>query len=153
METEEIQYVQKLHDIESKEYMYGLKIVMRFALILPIVAGLLSYFYLPKISYMLQVYAIAQLITACILLLFGVGNYVRSLYALKKDLKKGEKAIEVVCIQRKKYMQRTQKYHFYISSDVKYSIEVNAQDYELYDIEDELSIEYSRYAKVYFGYF
>lgn len=153
MDADEVQHIQKLHDAESKEYMYGIKIVLRFAVILPIVAGLLGYFYLPRLAYMLQVYAIAQLLTALIFLLFGVGNYFRSLYALKKDLDKKEKTIEIVSIQRKKYMPRTQTFHFYISSDVKYSIEVSAQDFEQYDAEDELSIEYSKYAKVYLGYF
>ena len=72
---------------------------------------------------------------------------------LMKDVKHKLKIIEQVQITQKKYVPFSDTYHFYINSTSKLSIEVSKKTYDSFDVNDELNIEYSKYAKEYFTYF
>ncbi|MBK7689989.1 MAG: hypothetical protein IPJ31_02340 [Bacteroidetes bacterium] len=69
------------------------------------------------------------------------------------DAQRQTKTIERCLVLEKKAISINQSYHIFIDSKVKYSIEVVENDYDLYEIGDEINIEYSTYDKEYLGYF
>ncbi|HEY9178110.1 MAG TPA: hypothetical protein VIN07_10485 [Flavipsychrobacter sp.] len=79
--------------------------------------------------------------------------YRRSLQKIKRDIKNRSKTVERTHITRKQYMPHNHTYYFYLDSPNKLSIEVSEADYHLLNDGDELNIEYSTNAKMYFGYF
>lgn len=70
-----------------------------------------------------------------------------------KDLRQKTKIIEHVTIQKKTYIPHNSSYHFYLDSIQKLSIEVSHSDFDSLQEGDEINIEYSKNAGVYFGYF
>ncbi len=97
-------------------------------------------------------------VLACIviLLLISLAAYIAYNTSLKKillDLKYKTKIIEQAEVIAKKYMRQNHTCHLYISSPTRLSIEVKQEDFDLFRIGDEINIEYSFHAKVYFGYF
>lgn len=72
---------------------------------------------------------------------------------MKKDANQKQKVIEKVKIEKRTYLPHNNTYHFYLNSIQKLSIEVNAQDFDNYNEGDEINIEYSKNAEIYFGYF
>jgi hypothetical protein len=72
---------------------------------------------------------------------------------LKKDIKQKQKVVERVKIERKTYLPHNDTYHFYLNSLQKISIQVDESDFDKWEQGDEISIEYSKNAIVYFGYF
>ncbi|OSZ78949.1 hypothetical protein CAP35_12080 [Chitinophagaceae bacterium IBVUCB1] len=79
--------------------------------------------------------------------------YHNTLRRVRRDIKKGTKTIERVHITRKQYMPHNNTYYIYLTSPVKLSIEVSADDYRQMGEGDELNIEYTTYSKFYLGYF
>jgi hypothetical protein len=95
-------------------------------------------------------------IFAVIFFIFMVGAlivYQRNLGKLVYDVKHKSKTIETSIIKRKHAIEAHQQFYLYLSSPIKYSIEVNALDYQGLMEGDEINIEYSTKAHVYFGYF
>ncbi len=80
-------------------------------------------------------------------------SYVRTLKRLIADIRSGLKTIEQTTITKKMYMAHNNTCHFYTGSAFRLSIEVSREDYDRYEEGDEINIEYSKYAKVYFGYY
>lgn len=72
---------------------------------------------------------------------------------IQKDLRQKTKIIERVTIERKTYLPHNNTFHFYLNSVIKLSIQVDAGDFASLSEGDEISIEYSKNAWVYFGYF
>lgn len=72
---------------------------------------------------------------------------------IQRDLRQKTKIIERVQIERKTFLPHNNTFHFYLNSTQKLSIEVKEKDFLLFDEGDEISIEYSTHAGVYFGYF
>lgn len=92
----------------------------------------------------------------CLLGLSALGIYIAYTFNLRKiqyDIMHRTKTIEQTHITRKQFMPHNNTYHFYIDSPVRISIEVSQEDYRRLDQGDELSIEYTTYAKLYLGYF
>lgn len=85
--------------------------------------------------------------------LAGYISYLRILKPVMTDIKNGKKTVEQTTISRKMYMAHNDTCHFYIRSAYRLSIEVSREDYDQYEEGDEINIEYSTYAKVYFGYY
>lgn len=79
--------------------------------------------------------------------------YLISVYNLFIEIRRGYKIIEQATIREKKYMQQTQTYHFFINSLVKKSIEVSKEDYDFFQINDEINIEYGPRSFQFFGYY
>lgn len=96
------------------------------------------------------------LVALTMVCLVGLGvwiSYRFNQYKLLQDIKIGLKNIEMTVILRKKYMAGNDSYHFYLDSPNKLSIEVSQHDFRFYNQGDEINIEYSPLAKIYFGYF
>lgn len=93
----------------------------------------------------------------CAMLLFaallGTYYYRSHLLPLKKDAMEGLKTVELARVARKQFIPENNSFHFYLISDFKLSIEVRQKDYEAYKEMDEINIEYSSRAHVFFGYF
>lgn len=90
-----------------------------------------------------------------VLLFFIVLRLVQSkdLYLLRKDIKQKSKVVERVLIERKTFLPHNNTFHFYINSALQISIQVSEFDFNAFEEGDELCIEYSRNAGIYFGYF
>lgn len=72
---------------------------------------------------------------------------------IHKDLRQKTKIIERVIIKRKTFLPHNNTFHFYLNSVIKLSIEVDENDFAHLSEGDEISIEYSKNAWIYFGYF
>lgn len=77
----------------------------------------------------------------------------KDLYFLRKDIKQKSKIVERVLIERKTFLPHNNTFHFYINSALQISIQVSEFDFNAFEEGDELCIEYSRNAGIYFGYF
>jgi uncharacterized membrane protein len=80
-------------------------------------------------------------------------TYRVNLRNIQLDLKEQTKTIETSQISRKLFVLARNTCYFYITSHVKMSIEVSADDYERLNEGDEISIEYATHSKLYLGYF
>lgn len=72
---------------------------------------------------------------------------------VKRDLRQKTKIVEKVIIKKKTYLPHNNTFHFYLNSLQKLSIEVQENDFHQLSEGDEISIEYSKNAGIYFGYF
>lgn len=101
----------------------------------------------------LQHYFFSLLFLISLIFIAGISTYNKTLKNLKKDEKERIKILEKTWITRKYYMELNGFYYFYLSSKMKSSIRVNEKDFADYQEGDEINIEYSKYAKEFFGYF
>lgn len=81
---------------------------------------------------------------------FSVYNNLRKVLL---DLRYKTKIIERVLIKRKTFLPHNNTFHFYLNSYEKLSIEVDEAHFNELSEGDEVNIEYSSNARVYFGYF
>lgn len=72
---------------------------------------------------------------------------------IKKDIRQKTKIVERVLITRKTFLPHNNTFHFYLNSLQKLSIQVEEQDFMTLSEGDEINIEYSKNAGIYFGYF
>lgn len=72
---------------------------------------------------------------------------------LRKDIKDGVKIIEYVTVKRKNIMPADKTYHFYIISNFKTHLQVSKEVFELYRINDQLTIEYAPHSKTFLAYY
>lgn len=72
---------------------------------------------------------------------------------IKKDIRQKTKIVERVLITRKTFLPHNNTFHFYLNSLQKLSIQVEEQDFMSLSEGDEINIEYSKNAGIYFGYF
>ena len=153
LEEDEILFLERRFERVRKEYMYGMKLLMWICVLLPVVTALLSLLndtvYIP----LAVIYGYGQLITAIAFVLIMGANYYRGLYPIKKDLHHRIKLAFPVEILRKRYVAQNNTHHFFISGGLKYSIEVDANYYDNYQVGDEVMIEFTRYSKIFLGYY
>lgn len=98
----------------------------------------------------------AQYMIPGILLFFTAvcaSHFTIAVGGLKKDLKERIKIIEYVVVKRKKIMPSDHSYHFYIISNFKTHLQVSKAVYELYQINDQLTIEYAPHSKTFLAYY
>ncbi|GAA4455731.1 hypothetical protein [Rurimicrobium arvi] len=94
------------------------------------------------------------LLILCVLFLFAVRFSRRTeLSKIIKDMKQRVKVVERVMIEKKTFLPHNNTFHFYLNSATRLSIQVEEQDFMILNEGDEINIEYSRNAGVYFGYF
>ena len=153
LEEEELQFMNRRYQSEYKVYIFGMRALFAIALIIPFFVILIYYILYDDMSFIMQVFGYALCSTLSLCAIAAFASYRRSLYFVKKDLKEQTKLVETTIITEKKYMALNNTWHFYTLSPVKYSIEVNEDDYNRYEVNQEINLEYSRYAKEYFGYF
>ncbi len=103
--------------------------------------------------YLFLYYIIGMLFLLSLVMLVALYTYTHSLKKLIKDIREGYKTIERTLITRKQFMPSTQTYHLYLSSRQRLSIEISKEEFDKYEVGDEINIEYSCHSKVYFGHF
>lgn len=72
---------------------------------------------------------------------------------IKKDIRQKVKIVERVMITKKTFLPHNNTFHFYLNSLQKLSIQVDEEDFMTLSEGDEINIEYSKNAGIYFGYF
>jgi hypothetical protein len=152
LEEEELLFLQQRSDKESKEFMFAMNVLLKAAVIIPLIAAIFYYVRFESTKMMFQAFLYALAITTILITIAGISSYFRSLHALRKDLKEKNKTIESALITEKKYMALNNTWHFYTTSPVKYSIEVSEDDYHRFEVNDEINLEYGRHSLEYFGY-
>lgn len=85
--------------------------------------------------------------------LIAGGQYLRNVWPLRRDLKKGEKIVELSTIDRKVFMPQDGSYHLYLHSITRLSIEVDEAAYRMLRQGDEINILYAPHSKLHLGYF
>lgn len=152
LDEDELAFVQHRYHQESKDYLFAMNWLLKVAVAIPFFVGILYYIRYRDTHLMLNAFLIALLSTLAISVVAGFASYMRNLYYLHRDSREKTKVVESVYVTEKKYMALNNTWHFYISSPVKISIEVSPEDFQRFAINDEINIEYSRYARIYFGY-
>lgn len=82
-----------------------------------------------------------------------MSHYSIAVGGLKKDIKDGVKIIEYVIVKRKNIMPADQTYHFYIISNFKTHLQVSKEVFEMYQINDQLTLEYAPHSKTFLAYY
>lgn len=161
LETEELAYLEKHAVRQRKTFLRVVHyIFLGLALLMTALYTLANFTYDPAAiddktdtplspGFVLQVTAGIMLLFAAILGLL----YYFTILSLFREIRKGYKIVEQAFITEKKYMSQTATYHFYLNSRIKKSIEVSRKDYDFYDVNDELNIEYSPESHLFFGYY
>ena len=153
LEEEELLFLEKRLANERKEYLYGMNLMAIAAVAIPFIVALIYFIRFQETRIMLVAFVYSLCFTIPLFLIICYFSYMRSLYGLKRDINSGTKSIESCIITQKKYMDLNNTYHFYLNSEFKYSIEVSEEDYHLFEVNDEINIEYAKHAREYFGYF
>lgn len=153
MADEELAFLETKDEKETKQLYKIVQVLMVVCFVLPFIAAwgkALSGGDNPfsPLYYFIGVFALLLLTSVAIYI-----AYRRTLHKIKKDINTRSKTIERAHIVRKQYIPRTGEYFFFIDSPTKISIEVSQEDYHNMEQGDELNIEYSTNAKLYFGYF
>ncbi len=153
MDAEELAFLEKKDEKESAQFFRFMRIVLILCFVIPFIAAWFkalsgdadpfSYFF-----YFIGVFILLVFSTLCAYI-----AYRRSLFRVKQDIRQKKKIVEHTHITRKQYMPHNRLFYFYLDSPTKLSIEVSEEDYHTMDKGDELNIEYSKYAKFYFGYY
>ncbi|HOZ51208.1 MAG TPA: hypothetical protein PLU17_05090 [Chitinophagaceae bacterium] len=152
LEEDELLFLKKRLDAESKEYMFAMNMLLRAAVIIPFVVAIVTYIRFEDSHLMLTSFLYALVISIIILSIAGIASYMRGLYHLKKDIKIKSKIVESCLITEKKYMALNHTWHFYLTSYIKLSIEVSELDFDRFEVNDEINIEYASFTKTYFGF-
>lgn len=153
MDEDELQFIQQQYEKESKSYMKVMNILLVPTVGIPLLVGLIYYFRFENKEFMFQVFTYAILTTLTFFSIIAFTGYKRNIRPLKRDVSEKSKFVESSLIVEKKYMELNNSYHFYLNHAFKYSIEVSAADYNFFNVNDEINIEYARYSKEYFGYY
>ncbi|TXH55550.1 MAG: hypothetical protein E6Q89_06595 [Bacteroidia bacterium] len=154
MDLDEIGFIQRKHDKESKSYLYTMNRILIVIVIIPLLIGIFfSWNYQWSLQVLIQVYVIGFIALLLFFILIATLSYFYKLHKYKQDLKHQLKIIEQVIIQSCQFMPQNKSWHLYITSAEKLSIEVSEEFYMLNQPGDEINIEYAKYSKEYFGYF
>lgn len=155
MTEKEVSFIQKTYRHESRIYLKTMNFLLVIGVFSPMALCLIVLFgkEVPTWRQMAIMYAVGL-----VFMLFFVGMIAVVSYRLKvrnysRDNAALMKTIEKTHIKQKKAMPQNHSYHFYLDSPVQYTIEVSANDFDRWEIGDELNIEYAKHSKEYFGYF
>jgi hypothetical protein len=153
MEEDEIAFIEKKYNQESKAYMYAMNRLLIIIAVIPFIIALIYYVATGNKQVLFKVYFIGLGALLCLFSLAAIMSYRHKLLKYKNDFTFKNKIVETVTIESVKYMSMNNTYHFYINSQFKYSIEVSESFFHQYQPGDEINIEYSVHAGEYFGYF
>lgn len=163
LEEEELAFLKRKKDRQQSLFSRAIRTLTVLCIVIPMLAGIImeslkdpdpQYAIPAETADVPRYYYFIGM--GALLILVGLGSYLSYVRTLKKlvlDLKEQTKMVEKTEIVRKQFMALTGTYHFYIQSPVRLSIEVNPDDYDRYQVGDEINIEYSSHALEYFGYF
>jgi hypothetical protein len=154
MDEDELAFIQRKHDKESAAYLYTMNRMLFFVVFVP--AGIALFFAAANsLSWqgILHIYIVGFIALFIFFSLVSVLSYFHKLHKYKMDLKHKTKVVEQAIIKSSQYMPHNDTWHFYLLSQTKLSIEVSQEAFHSQQPGDEINIEYSKYAKEYFGYF
>ena len=154
MGEDELAFIQRKHDKESAAYLYTMNRMLLFIVFIP--AGIAMFFAVARSLQwqgILHIYIVGFIALFIFFALVSILSYFHKLHKYKMDLKHKTKIVEQAIIKSCQYMPHNNTWHFYLLSQTKLSIEVSEEDFQSQVPGDEINIEYSQYAKEYFGYF
>lgn len=163
LEPEELAFLKKSRKRQAVLFSRTLRVLVAIGLIAPVGVGL----FLESIrvdhpdspwipedrGFPILPYLLGAGVLILLVILAGYYSYTQTLSKLSRDLREKTKVVEKTEIERKVFMPHNSSYHFYLSSTTRLSIEVDADDYQKYREGDEINLEYSKNARIYFGYF
>lgn len=153
MDAGELDFIGRREQHDRKQYYKAYRILMFLSFIIPFATAWYRAFDgAPNAFSMPRFFATAGVLLG----ISTVATYITYRVHLRKlqlDLRERTKTIETSHITRKLYSVARNVCYFYITSRVKMSIEVTADDYERLREGDEISIEYSTHSQLYLGYF
>lgn len=153
MDRQELAFLVDKDEKESSQFYKVMRIIMILSFLLPFIIAWFRAFGGDENPFSYFFYFIGVFILLSFSSLCAYIAYRRSLHKVKQDIRQQTKVVEKVHITRKQYMPHNRLFYFYIDSPNKLSIEVSESDYYNMEKGDELSIEYSKNAKFYLGYF
>lgn len=150
---EELQFLKDKDEKETRAFFRAVRVFMFICFIIPFIVAWMRAMDGDENPFELGAYFMGVTFLLCFTGLCAWLAYRRSLQKVKADIRHNSKTIERTRITRRQYMPQNNTYYFYLSSPNKLSIEVSESDYYMLKDGDELNIEYSTHAKLYFGYF
>jgi len=153
LEEDELAFIQKRHDAESRSYLYAMNRLVILTAVAPAVVALIYYVATEKTAVLYKVYFTGFGFLLVFFCFAAWMSYRHKLRKYKLDLEHKEKVIEPTIIESARYMPQNQTYHFFIHSRLKLSIEVDEATFHRLQEGDEINIEYARHSGEYFGYF
>lgn len=157
LNIDELEFIERRYRSESKIYMRTMNVMLVLGTLAPLIFCIGALFFMPaddvSLPRLYRMYFIGLLAMLLFVGLIAFVSYREKLLDYQKDKKHKCKVIELTNVSQKKYMKLNNTYHFYLTTPNKYTIEVAPADFEKWQLGDEISIEYSQYAKEYFGYY
>jgi len=153
MSDEELQFLINKDEKETRTFYRAISVFMIICFVIPFIVAWMRAMDGDEHPFELVAYFLGVGFLLSFLGVCAWVTYSRSLQKIKTDIKKRSKTVERTHITRKQYVAGNHTYYFYLDSPVKLSIEVSETDYHLLNDGDEVNIEYSTNAKLYFGYF
>ena len=151
---EELDFLVKKDERETRNFYRVISIFMSVCFIIPfIVAWGKALGGDEETPFSFKEYFLWVFYLLCFLAFCAWFVYSRTLGKVKSDIKHRAKTVEKTKITRKQHVRSGGSYYFYLDSPNKLTIEVEESDYYSMNEGDELNIEYSTKAKLYFGYF
>ena len=155
-DEKEIAYLQQLKQLEDARYKKLISICFRLITTLLLVLG--SIIFGLKDEEEKLTYTAVDYLGTCLgtyILVFGIIFIFRksNKNTFARDLMYGQKLIQPVNIERKLYNPQDSKCYFYLKNSPILHIAVNVDDYEFYNVEDEINLEIAPFTKTYLGYY
>ncbi len=164
MQEEELDFIRKKYNKETRLFQKSMVVFVIFAIIIPAILGFFVNFFkeepdeplppeLQPEPFTLVTYFVVVIFILLLITVGGIISYNHSLKKLKTDLIQKTKIIERSEITRKQFIPNNQSCLFYVNSANKLSIEVSRDDFQRFEVGDEINLEFSKNSKIYFGYF
>jgi hypothetical protein len=121
--------------------------------VIPVIIAIMFWLYTANPFLIFQVFFFLLFALLFFFIIVATIFYFLQVFNKYRDAVHKTKKLEQCAVTEKKFVTLNQTYYLFVDSKVTYSIELPAHDYELYEVGDEINIEYSTYDKVYLGYF
>ena len=153
LEEDEMIFVAKKYEKASKEYLRIMNLFLIASGLIPLILAISFGIVLNDIRMFYRVFTISLISLITFFCIVSVIFYFIQVYAVFKDKKFNTKTLERCNISKKNYVEINHSFHFYLNSEVKYSIEVTENDFNLFNLGDEINIEYTTFSKEFLGYY
>lgn len=155
MEPDQEAFISRRYKKESKLYIRSMNILLILAVLSPFAYILLKLLFAEQVQkdVLVRDYFLGL---GYMLIFFGIiaaFAYYIKIHALAQDKKHKKRIVERVHIVEKKFMKLNNTHHFYLDSPTLVSVQVTPEDFENFQLNDEINVEYAKYSKEYFGYF
>ena len=153
LEDDEAAFIINKYQKASKDYLRIMNMFLISCGVFPLAMGVLFSLIANDFGVFIRVFIICLISLIFFFIIVAGIYYFLFLFRKYLDAQHQTKTIERCLILEKKAISINLTYHIFINSKVKYSIEVEENDYDHYEVGDEINIEYSTYDKEYLGYF